>query len=277
MNEANTIDRSDRPATVASLTGDLRQLGLDDGDVVIAHSSLSSLGWVAGGSQAVVESLLAAVGPTGTIVMPTQSGHLSDPGNWSNPPVPADWLEEIRNGSPAYDRDLTPTRSMGQIVECFRSHRSTIRSEHPLVSFAANGPAATDIVGEHPLTPSFGATSPLARLYELDAKVLLIGVGHANNTSLHYAEHLATWDGKVIAEESAPIVVDGERRRVTWTDLEANEDDFGQIGAALAATDIEVVGNIAIGEGRIARQRAVVDFATDWMSAHRPASIADDD
>ncbi len=73
--EADAIAAVDRPATVETLSADLRALGLERGDIVVVHSSLSSLGWVAGGAQAVVEALLAAVGTTGTIVMPTQNEH----------------------------------------------------------------------------------------------------------------------------------------------------------------------------------------------------------
>ncbi len=277
MTETETIAMVDRPATVASLTHDLRALGLDAGDVVIVHSSLSAIGWVAGGAQAVVESLLRVVTSTGTIVMPSQSGQLSDPSNWSDPPVPPEWVDELRHELPAYDPDLTPTRSMGQIVECFRSHPGTARSAHPLVSFAAHGLATERIVDEHPLTPAFGETSPLARLYELDAKVLLVGVGHANNTSLHLAEHRATWTGKVASRESAPVLIDGERQWVSWDDLEANEDDFDQIGNALAVTDIERVGAVGISLARLARQRAVIDFAAEWMTTHRPASLRVED
>ncbi|BAN03078.1 aminoglycoside N(3)-acetyltransferase [Ilumatobacter coccineus] len=275
MTEADAIAATPRPVTASSLTHELRDLGVTHGDVVIVHSSLSALGWVAGGPQSAVEALLAAVGAAGTIVMPTQSGQLSDPANWSDPPVPADWLDDVRANLPAYDAHLTPTRAMGQVVDCFRQHPSTIRSPHPLVSFAANGPAAVDLVAEHPVSPAFGHTSPLARLYDADAQILLLGVGHGNNTSLHLAEHRADWVGKQHVEESAPMLIDGERQWVTWTDLEANEDDFDQIGEALATTDIERVGPVGTGVARLASQRAVVDFAATWMSANRPASLGD--
>lgn len=70
MAESDAIAATERPATVSTLIADLEALGLRRDDVVIVHSSLSALGWVAGGAQAVVEALLAAVGPGGTIVMP---------------------------------------------------------------------------------------------------------------------------------------------------------------------------------------------------------------
>lgn len=234
--EKDVVAATATPATVASLTRDLRTLGVADGDIVIVHSSLSALGWVAGGSQAVVEALLAAVGPTGTVVMATQSGSLSDPAGWSNPPVPEAWVPIIREGAPAYDPYLTPTRGVGQIVECFRQHPRTLRSSHPTVSFAANGPAAEGIVGRHPLTPGLGDPSPLGRLYELDAKVLLLGVSHESNTSLHLAETRASLPNQPTRQEGAPVLVDGHRTWVGWDDIDADSSDFEQLGDQFAAS-----------------------------------------
>src|SRR4051794_36706454 len=105
------------PVTAARLSGDLRVLGLGAGDRLLAHSSLSRLGFVPGGAQAVVEALLAVVGPAGLIVMPSFSAGLSEPANWSSPPVPPDWLDEVREALPAFDAALTPTRDMGVIAE----------------------------------------------------------------------------------------------------------------------------------------------------------------
>ena len=90
--EADAIAATSVPATVASLVRDLAALGVERGGVAIVHSSLSALGWVAGGPQSVVEALLEVVGPDGPIVMPTHSGQLSDPAAWSRPPVPESWI-----------------------------------------------------------------------------------------------------------------------------------------------------------------------------------------
>ena len=273
--EADTIDAVERPATVSSLTAQLSGAGLS-GETVIVHSSLSSFGWVAGDAQAVVEALLATAGPSGTLVMPTQSGQLSDPAGWRNPPVPADWIDGLRDTLPAYDPHLTATRSMGAIVECFRSHPSSIRSAHPRLSFAANGPLARLIIEPHDFTPALGETSPLGRLYELDAQVLLLGVDHRSNTSLHLAEYRAEWKGKTNIETSAPMVVDGERRWVTEPDLDIDEADFAAIGEAFAATGGEHTLTVANTTARMFRVREIVDFAMTWMSEHRPESLADD-
>ena len=267
--EQTAISSSDKPVTVDSLVVDLRRLGIGEGDIVIVHSSLSALGWVSGGAQAVVEALLDTVGSAGTVVMPTQSGQLSDPAAWSDPPVPPAWVPVIRASLPAYDPYLTPTRSMGQVVECFRQHRQTFRSAHPTASFAANGAKAQAIIGSHPLTPSLGETSPLGRLYDLDAMVALLGVGHGRNTSLHLAEYRAVWAGKATYTEGVPVVVDGKRAWVRYDDVVPDDHDFEQIGAAFAETGHERSGSVGAGVGRACRLRTLVDFATHWICANR--------
>src|SRR4051794_5201595 len=82
--------------TRATLADQLRELGVRPGDILLTHTSLSSLGWVSGGAVAVVQGLLDALGPEGTLVVPTQTGDLSDPAVWRNPPVPGEWWETLR-------------------------------------------------------------------------------------------------------------------------------------------------------------------------------------
>ena len=261
------------PATVPSLADDLRQLGVSLGDVVLVHTSLSRLGWIVGGAQAMVEALLCAVGPQGTVVMPAHSG-LSDPAGWRNPPVPTEWLDTIRASMPLFDPALTPTRAVGQVVECFRGHPRAVRGNHPTVSFVAVGPDAAAIVEPHPLSPALGEGSPLARLYDLTAKVLLLGVDHANDTSLHLAEYRAVWDGKHDESHGAAVLVNRERRWVTYDDLAIDSSDFAAIGEDFAETGAEVKGTIGEGIGRLCGVREIVDFSVGWIAEHR--SRADD-
>ena len=214
MAELDAIRLASRPASVASLTSDLRGLGLSRGATVIVHSSLSRLGYVAGGSQAVVLALLEAIGTSGTLIMPTHSSDLSDPAAWRHPPVPEEWWEEIRASMPAFDPDLTPTRRMGSVVECFRHLSGVRRSNHPTVSAAALGPNAGVIVTGHALAFGLGESSPQARLYDLNGWVLLLGVSHANNTSLHLAEYRSDFPNKPWTVHSSPVVVHGQRKWV---------------------------------------------------------------
>lgn len=267
--EASVIARTETPVTQRSLGSDLRALGLEAGGTAIVHASLSAFGWVVGGAQAVVAALLEVVGDRGTLVMPSMSSHVSEPARWQNPPIPEAWREIVRNEMPAYDAALTPTRAMGAIADCFLRHPRTVRSPHPIVSFAANGPLAKAITADHPLSPALGETSPLARLYERDARILLLGVGHERNTSLHLAEHRAVWPSKRHYTEGTAVVMNGERRWISYNELDLNDTDFPAIGESFAACGSARTGAVGQAAAILCEQRALIDFATEWMSANR--------
>jgi aminoglycoside 3-N-acetyltransferase len=258
------------PATIESLRADLLELGLRPGMVVLAHSSLSALGWVSGGPVAVILALELALGREGTLVMPTFTGDLSDPANWRNPPVPEAWWEIIRDTMPAYDPDATPTRGMGAVPEAFRRLRRVRRSGHPQTSFAARGPLADAITANHAIDFGMGDGSPLARLYDVGAWVLLLGVGHANNTSLHLAEFRATYPGKREVRCGSPVLVNGRREWVTIHDIDYDDEDFPTIGEAFEReTGAARIGRVGQGTARLMPQRALVDFGVLWMEGNR--------
>jgi aminoglycoside 3-N-acetyltransferase len=257
VGEPDAVARSDRPATVASLARDLAALGDLSGSAVLVHSSLSALGWVVGGAEAVVEALLATVG---TLVVPSFSTGRTDPARWQHPPVPERWWQVIRDEMPAFDPRTASTRQMGAIADCVLRWPGTLRSGHPHLSFAANGPLAREVVEPHPLPYGVGDTSPLGRLHDLDGYVLLLGVGHANNTSLHLAEHRASWPGRREYVEGAALLVDGTREWVAFPDLLTSDEDFPRVGAAFEETGQVTVAPVGAGEARLMRQRALVDF-----------------
>jgi aminoglycoside 3-N-acetyltransferase len=258
------------PVGCGRLITELGSLGLDAGMSVIVHSSLSKIGWVPGGAQGVIAALLDVLGESGTLVMPAHSGNFSDPANWQAPAVPRSWWDTIRSEMPAFDRALTPTRNMGTVAESFRKYPGVLRSGHPHVSFIARGPQAQYIVAEHPLDCMFGERSPLARLYKLDGHVLLLGVDHGNNTSIHLGEYRAQFPQKRYHTEGAPMLVDGKRRWVSFEDLQVSDEDFDKLGEDFAReTTLERRGSVGWGQARFMRVRAIVDYAQAWLSAHR--------
>ncbi len=267
--EKKVIEATEKPATIASLVADLRALGVGEGMLVLVHSSLSALGWVCGGPVAVVLALQEVLGAAGTLVMPAHTGELSDPRAWENPPVPYAWWETIRETMPAYDAQMTPTSHMGAIVEAFRGQDGTERSGHPQLSFCARGPLSEQILAGHALDFGLGEASPLARLYELQGQVLLLGVGHANNTSLHLAEYRAEYGDKRIIVNGAPINEGGQRCWVEFEDVDIDSGDFELLGADFEAAGLAQIGRVAQGDARLMPQRALVDYAMRWIEKNR--------
>jgi len=259
MSEADAVRRAEEPATIDTLAKDLARAGVAPGTTLLVHSSLSALGWVAGGPVAVIEALTRALGPHGTLVMPAFTADYSEPAYWTNPPVPEAWWTRIRASMPPFDPAKTPTRRIGQVPECFRTLKGVLRSAHPQASFAARGPDAPHIVADHPLDFGVGPRSPLGFLYKEGAHVLLLGVGHKRNTSLHLAEH--HWGGLREIEQGAP----GPRGWRTFRELDYRIDDFEEIGAAFGAP----VARVACAEARLFPMRACVDFAAAWMARNR--------
>ena len=270
MSELETIEAlRDGPNTVSTLAEDFRKAGIRDGMTLLVHSSLSSLGWVCGGAHAVILALEEVLGEKGNLVMPAHSGDLSDPADWSNPPVPESWWDTIRTQMPAFDPDLTPTRGMGKIAETFRKQAGTFRSGHPLYSFTARGKQKDFILQDSHYDNAQNDRSPLGRIYGLDAYVLLLGVDYTNNTSFHLAEYRATYPGKETVSGGFPIIENGVKVWKEFDDIDYHCDDFPVIGEAFEKTGQVAFGNVGLAKTRVFSQRAAVDFAVKWMEENR--------
>jgi aminoglycoside 3-N-acetyltransferase len=270
MGEHDAVERTPgMPATLLSLRKDFESLGIRRGMVLLLHSSLSSLGWVCGGAVAVILALEEILGAEGTLMMPTHSGDLTDPRNWRNPPVPESWKDTIRETMPPYDPYLTPTRKMGAIPETFRKQRGVLRSEHPHVSFAAWGAQAKKVTEEHSLDFCLGEQSPLARVYDLGGCVLLLGVGHECNTSIHLAEYRVSPPRRVL-DNGAPLLIEGKRQWVKIKDIEIDDSDFVTIGSEFERDTGKVRrGKVACADAMLFPQRHLVDYAKRWMEENR--------
>lgn len=177
----------------------LRQIGLKSGDTVLVHGSLKSIGQVQGGADAVIDALLEMLGTVGTLLMPSfQSGsefYLVDQG----------CRFDIRN---------TPS-GCGIITETFRKRPGVLRSLSPTHCTAACGPMAEKILEGHErckLSTGFG--SPYHRLVEMNGKILLLGVTHGSNTTLHFVEN-TNGAPSICRKEYLPVVVDKNGTEIT--------------------------------------------------------------
>ena len=267
--EDSIVKRTDVPITRSRIVKDVHALGVTPGDILIVHTAMSKIGWILGDAVTVIDALMEAVTTEGTLVLPAMTTGNTEPSGWNYPPVPEAWWPIIRKEMPPFAPDMTPVRGMGRVPETFRKYPGVVRSSHPQVSFASWGRASDKIVSEHPVDDPYGPRSPLGRLYDMDAKVLLIGVDHTNNTSLHLAEHLAEIPHHPLQKQGAAMLADGKRIWRVWTQLEYDSDDFHLIGEAYENEIGYSPGKIGFADSRLHSVRAVVDYGVRWLLSNR--------
>ena len=170
------------PYSIDTLKQDLRDLGIEAGDILFVHSSFKSLGPVEGGAESVIQALEAAIGPEGLLLMPSFN------------------LVKWELRSETWDHNNTPS-TVGWITELFRRLPRVYRSDHYSHSVAARGKGAKAFVGGHrrqegygsawdrePWGKTFGLHSPMYRAYQADAKLLMLGVDYYTSTYIHLVE-----------------------------------------------------------------------------------------
>jgi aminopeptidase YwaD len=224
-----------------------KRIGIRRGQTVMVHSSLSRFGFVEGGEDAAIDALLEAIGPRGTLVMPTLS---------------FSWI-----GHPPYDPRRTPSQ-VGAITESFRRRPGVLRSPHPTHSVAALGPKARAIVSVHsPDMPVFSKDGAFGKLYGLDARILMLAPLGAN-TIMHMAEE---WAGVPFPDFRAHVMKRGKRievmvKRAPW---HANFEDHYRV-----LFERGLIQSTAFGEGEIyyMRARDAVDVALENVR-HNPLMV----
>ncbi|MBC3192403.1 aminoglycoside 3-N-acetyltransferase [Pseudonocardia sp. C8] len=193
------------PHTRADLAEDLRALGLGAGQAVLAHAGIRSLGPLLDGPDTLIDALLDAVAPGGTVLAYTdwQAPYLEflDDGR-----VPDGLRPHVPPFDPAASRAI---RDNGAFPEFLRTRPGARRSGSPGASIAALGADAEHFVRDHPLDYGYGTGSPLARLVAAGGKVAMVGAPWDTMTLLHHAEHLADLPGKRVTRYEVPLAAPG--------------------------------------------------------------------
>jgi aminoglycoside 3-N-acetyltransferase len=241
--------------TKQDIIAGLQALGLSTGHRVLVHSSLSSFGYVEGGADAVIDALLETVGPTGTVLVPTLTG--SEALSPDNPPV--------------FDPIHTPCWT-GRIPETLRQRPDAVRSLHSTHSVAAIGADAHTLTAEHidSLTPC-DQRSPYAKLAQSDnGYILLIGVDHQSNTTMHHVEELVGVDYHMQPGLArARILVNGQEIvRHIMLHAYGNPRHFNVMEPVYLERGIQRSGQIGQAVVRLVQSRAMVEITAQALRAN---------
>ena len=254
-----THTQTTRPETTENeLADQLRALGVAPGGVLVVHTSFRAVRPVAGGPAGLIGALRAALGQRGTLVMPSWTGSDEEP----------------------FDPRTTPASSdLGIVAETFWRMPGVVRSEHPF-AFAAIGPQAEAVTsGPLPLPPHVH-DSPIGRVYDRDGQVLLLGVGHDANTTLHLAELLAGVPYGV--PKHITIQRHGRPVRVPYRENDHCCLRFGLADGWLRERGLQAEGRVGHADARLVRSRDIVGVALEHLAddplifLHGPADGCED-
>lgn len=225
----------------AEVAEQLRALGVREGGVLLAHTSFRAVRPVEDGPAGLIGALRDALGPSGTLAMPSWTGE--DDG--------------------VFDPSSTPASAdLGVVAETFRRMDGVRRSTHPF-AFAAAGPAAEEIVAGPLPTPPHAHDSPVGRVFDLGGQVLLLGVGHDANTTLHLAEVLASVPYGVPKHVTA--LVDRRPSRVEYLENDHCCQRFALADGWLRERGMQREGPVGNAIARLAASRDVVAVAREHL------------
>ncbi|MBD3638399.1 MAG: AAC(3) family N-acetyltransferase [Crocinitomicaceae bacterium] len=149
--------------------------GISRGDVLFVHSSLKGLGYIEHGPQDIIEAFQEVIGPEGTLVFPTFS-------------IKGNMLDTLSDPNYVFDVSTTPS-TVGTITNYFRCLPGVMRSVHPTHSVAAWGKYAKDLTEKHHECDSnFGKGTPFGKFYDLNGKIVGLGIDYGNVTYYHVYE-----------------------------------------------------------------------------------------
>ena len=233
---------------VDQVAGQLRSLGVQAGGVLVVHTAFSKLAPLDGGPQGLIRALLAALGPEGTLVMPSMSDDDDHP----------------------FNPHTTPCLDMGVVADTLWRLPGVLRSDSPH-AFAAFGPRAEEITAAHPLDIPHGLNSPIGRVYELDGQVLLLGVGHDANTTIHLAENLG--EVRYGLRKHLVTMRGGQLTRVDYIEIDHCCQNFQLLDGWLDAVAEQRHGIVGHGRARLAASRSIVQTALAHLAEDETAFL----
>ncbi len=224
------------------VAGQLGALGVQKGGVLLVHTSFRAVRPIEGGPTGLIEALRAALGPEGTLVMPSWTGSDEEP----------------------FDPATTPSSpDLGVVADTFWRLPGVMRSPH-LFAFAAAGPQAERVTsGPLPLPPHI-PESPVGHVHELDGQVLLLGVNHDADTTLHLAELLAGVPYRV--PKSCTVLQEGHLVRLEYGENDHCCERFTLADGWLRERGLQSEGPVGHAQARLIRARDIVRVALEHLA-----------
>jgi aminoglycoside 3-N-acetyltransferase len=224
------------------LAEQLRALGVREGGVLVLHLSYRAVRPVEGGPAGVIEAMRLAIGNAGTLVMPSWGADDDTPFDPAHTAVSAD---------------------LGVTAEIFRRLPNVRRSDHPF-AFAAIGPQAAAITADPLPLPPHRLESAIGRVFELDGQILLLGVGHDANTTIHLAEVLAAVPYGVA--KHCTVLRDGRPVRVDYRENDHCCQRFALADEWLRPRGVQREGTVGYAHARLIRSRDVVATVREQLA-----------
>jgi aminoglycoside N3'-acetyltransferase len=269
-----------------NLTNELKALGVQGGETLMLHASLRALGLarsqgVSNGAERLLDAVVDAVGPTGTLLMilGTDSPH-----DWVNQRPAVERARLLETADP-FDYLTAPVLpEVGWVAEVFRRRAGTLVSGNPSGRFGASGARAAELLRDQPWNDYYGPGSPLDKLCAWGGRVLRLGPSSDTTTVLHYAEYLADipdkqrtrWDYIVHGTNGARHVsvecLDDNHGIVPWD----GEDYFALILKAYLKLGKHGAGRVGQARSELIDAADLVRFGVTWMEANLRSGTAKD-
>lgn len=229
--------------SIETLTQELLEMGVQPGGVLLVHTAFSKVKPIEGGPTGLISALRAALGPEGTLVMPSMSYDDDHP----------------------YDKTKSPCPEMGIVANTFWRLSGVLRSDNNH-AFAAIGPLAGTITAPHPIDHPHGLDSPVGRVYEFNGQVLLLGVGHDSDTTIHLAENLA--GVRYRRAKYVTVLKDGIASRFDYREIDHCCQNFNLVDGWLDEQRLQGYGTVGHAEARLIRSRDIVSVVTERLKVY---------
>lgn len=220
----------------------LRALGVREAGVLLVHASFRAVRPVVGGVPGLIGALREAIGPGGTLVMPSWTGDADEPFHPGTTPASPD---------------------LGAVADTFWRLPGVLRSDH-CQACAAVGPEAARILSDPLPLPPHIPESPVGRVHDLDGQVLLLGVGHDADTTLHLTELLAGVPYRVPSH--CTVLRDGRPVRVDYGENDHCCARFALADEWLRARGLQTEGRVGHAQARLTRARDIVAVAREHLA-----------